>query len=114
MLQRIAGWPDSLWEALVFFYGLVKARWRAARWCGLGGRLASRPVGAGHPPLTHADRDPFVGLALDFSKCYDRLRLAVLREVALRASDASALAAPLLACYTHERRVRADGLVGAA
>lgn len=33
----------------------------------------------------HLDRDPAVGLAFDFSTCYDRLLLSVLRKVAARA-----------------------------
>lgn len=55
-----------------------------------------------------------MGLALDFSKCYDRVPLEVLREVAQRAGVPRRVAEPMIACYVHERRVRADGLAGPA
>lgn len=48
--------------------------------------------------LAHADGEPLVGLALDFSRCYDRLPLEVLREVARRAGVPDAVPAPMTAC----------------
>lgn len=55
-----------------------------------------------------------VGLALDLSKCYDPLPLALLREVAERAGILRAIFGPMLQRYGMQRRVRADWLAGAA
>lgn len=46
----------------------------------------------------HEARYPGAGLALDFPKCYDRLPLALLCEVADRAGVPRALSGPMLSC----------------
>lgn len=93
---------------------LVARRWCVA--CGrrLGGGLACRPAGGSTSALrthTHTHDVPLVGLALDFSKCYDLFPLEVL--CARRAGVPRDIAEPVVACYAHVRHIRADGLAGA-
>ena len=52
------------------------------------------------------------GLAVDWSKCYDRLPLSVLRAVADAAGIPPGIATPMLAAYSFPRRLIADGLAG--
>ena len=52
------------------------------------------------------------GLAVDWSKCYDRLPLGVLRLVADAAGLPEALVGPMLAAYGHRRRVVSKGVAG--
>ena len=52
------------------------------------------------------------GLAFDWSKCYDRLPLAVLETLARAANLPQALWRPMLAAYALPRRVRAGGVAG--
>lgn len=64
--------------------------------------------------LDEAHPEAVVGLAVDFSMWNDMLPLPMLREMAATSGVPQALAAPLLACCGHARRVRADGLAGLA
>ena len=50
------------------------------------------------------------GLAVDWSKCYDRLPLSVLAEVMMAAGVPSAISAPMLAAYCFPRRICVDGV----
>ena len=52
------------------------------------------------------------GLAVDWSKCYDRLPLEVLQEVAGAARIPQAISGPMLAAYRFPRRLVADSLSG--
>ena len=52
------------------------------------------------------------GLSLDWSKCYDLLRLALLDQVAEAAGIPACIARPTHAAYALPRRVVADGLAG--
>ena len=52
------------------------------------------------------------GLAVDWSKCYDRLRLSVLRRIAVEAGIPDAIAGPMLAAYGQARRILCEGLTG--
>lgn len=58
----------------------------------------------------HEGSDMVAGLALDLFKCYGRLPLVLLREVADRAGVPRAPSGTMLHCYGMRRRVRADGL----
>eukprot|EP00972_Heterocapsa_arctica_P078195 11532256-Heterocapsa_arctica.AAC.2 len=52
------------------------------------------------------------GLATDWSKCYDRLPLDILKMVAREAGIPDAIAGPMLRAYGQPRRIGFDGLVG--
>ena len=52
------------------------------------------------------------GLAVDWSKCYDRLPLAVLRALAQAAGVPPTVAGPMHAAYGFPRRLVADSLAG--
>ena len=53
------------------------------------------------------------GLAVDWSKCYDRLPLPVLSALAEAAGIPPAVASPMLAAYGFPRRLVADSMAGA-
>ena len=53
---------------------------------------------------------PVSGLAVDWSKCYDRLPLAALADVAEAAGVPHEIAAPMLAAYGWPRRIKVDDL----
>ena len=52
------------------------------------------------------------GLALDWSKCYDRLPLSVLQDLAIAAGLPRGIWSPMLQAYALPRLVRADGVAG--
>ena len=50
---------------------------------------------------------------MDWSKCYDRLRLSVLRSIATAAGLPGSISGPMLAAYGQARRVLCEGMAGA-
>ena len=54
--------------------------------------------------LARSRGDQLAGVALDWSKCYDRLPLALLEEFAAKAGMPWALVGPMLAAYRQPRR----------
>ena len=61
---------------------------------------------------THAHLD-LAGVAYDWSKCYDRLPLSLLRELAGKVGMPDALVEPMLSAYSAPRRVLFSGLASA-
>ena len=59
-----------------------------------------------------AQEKVLAGLATDWSKCYDRLPLGVLGEVAEASGISPRVSGPMLAAYANPRRVCVDGLLG--
>ena len=58
---------------------------------------------------THFKR-PLAGVAYDWSKCYDRMPLVLLEELADKIGMPAALKGPMLAAYAAPRRVLFMGL----
>ena len=62
--------------------------------------------------LARAKGEPVAGLALDWSKCYDRLPLALVGRFGRIVGVPERLLRPMLAAYGQPRRVLVDGMVG--
>ena len=62
--------------------------------------------------LARSRGDQLAGVALDWSKCYDRLPLVLLEEFAAKAGMPRALVGPMLAAYRQPRRLAVDGMAG--
>jgi len=63
--------------------------------------------------VARADEVEIAGLAVDWSKCYDRLRLSVLKSIAAAAGLPGSISGPMLAAYGQARRVLCEGMAGA-
>lgn len=62
----------------------------------------------------HADGVELAGLALDWSKCYDRVPLSLLEQIALRSGVPAAVWRPVLDAQAAPRFVVAYGMAGDA
>ena len=62
--------------------------------------------------VAQAEEERLAGVAYDWSKCYDRLPLRLLREVAEAAGVPARLVEPMLHAYGLPRRVICEGLAG--
>eukprot|EP00972_Heterocapsa_arctica_P006624 968757-Heterocapsa_arctica.AAC.2 len=59
-----------------------------------------------------AKDQPLAGLATDWSKCYDRLPLDILRVVADDAGIPKAMSGPMIRAYGQPCRIGFDSLIG--